>query len=156
VTEHLAGSESFARLADQAQRLRRLQTLLEAMLPLHLARAARVANLKQGKVFIHADSGAVAVKLRQLAPRLAAGFVQQGQEVSGIEVRVQPVRRILLPSKKIQPKKLGPRAKRSLTSLSAGLPEDSPLKAALDRLLAAADEKRAGSAEESLQRLPKR
>ncbi|NWG30262.1 MAG: DUF721 domain-containing protein [Rhodocyclaceae bacterium] len=138
LTEHLAASDSFARLADQAERLRRLQTLLDAMLPVSLAVAAHVANLKRGKVVIHADSGAVAVKLRQLGPRLAAGFVQQGQEVSGIEVRVQPGGRISPASRKIQPKKLGIQPKRSLTSLSAGLPEGSPLKAALERLLASA------------------
>lgn len=136
LTDHLADSDSFARLADQAERLRQLQALLDAMLPIHLATAARVANLKRGKVVIHADSGAVAVKLRQLEPRLAAGFVQQGQEVSGIEVRVQPGGRISQPQRKIRPKELGIQPKQSLTSLAAGLPEDSPLKAALERLLA--------------------
>lgn len=110
------------------------------MLPVNLAPAARVANLKRGKVVIHADSGAVAVKLRQLGPRLAAGLKQQGQEVSGIEVRVQPGGRITLPSRKIQPKKLGIQPKRSLTSLAAGLPEGSPLKAALEKLLRSAKE----------------
>lgn len=110
------------------------------MLPVHLAPAARVANFKRGKVVIHADSGAVAVKLRQLGPRLAAGFNQQGQEVSGIEVRVQPGGRICPPRRKILPKKLGERPKRSLTSLAAGLPEGSPLKAALERLLRSARE----------------
>lgn len=138
LTDHLAGSDGFARLADQAERLRQLQALLDAMLPINLAPAARVANLKRGKVVIHADSGAVAVKLRQLGPRLAAGFKQQGQEVSGIEVRVQPGGRIHMPSRKIEPKKLGIQAKRSLTSLAAGLPRGSPLKAALVRLLASA------------------
>ncbi|MFN6960763.1 MAG: DciA family protein [Rhodocyclaceae bacterium] len=138
LTDHLAASEDFARLADQAERLRRLQALLDAMLPINLAPAAHVANLKRGKVVIHADSGAVAVKLRQLGPRLAAGFVQQGQEVSGIEVRVQPGARISPPQRKITPKKLGLRAKRSLTSLADGLPAGSPLKAALERLLASA------------------
>lgn len=143
LTEHLASSVTFARLADQAQRLRRLQTLLEAMLPLHLASAARIANLKRGKVVIHADSGAVAVKLRQMTPRLTAGFVQQGQEVSGIEVRVQPVGRISFPSRKVLPRKLGLQAKHSLTSLAAGLPEDSPLRAAIARLIASAEGKNA-------------
>lgn len=118
--------------------------LLEAMLPIHLASAARIANLKRGKVIIHAGSGAVAVKLRQMAPRLTAGFVQQGQEVSGIEVRVQPGGRISLPSRKVSPRKLGVQAKRSLTSLAAGLPEDSPLRAAIARLIASAEGKKAG------------
>jgi hypothetical protein len=133
--DHLAASESFARLAHQADRLRQLQILLDAALPAHLAPGARVANLKRGKVVIHADSGAVAVKLRQLAPRLAEGFVQQGQEVSGIDVRVQPARRLSLPIRKKQPKTLGISSKRSLTSLAAGLADDSPLRRALEKLL---------------------
>lgn len=138
LTDHLAGNETFTRLADHAERLRRLQTLLEAVLPINLAPAAHVANLKRGKVIIHADSGAVAVKLRQLAPRLTAGLVQQGLEVSGIEVRVQPSGRISPPQRKIHPQKLGIQAKRSLTSLVSGLPDGSPLKAALERLLRSA------------------
>jgi len=133
--DHLAASNTFARLSGQADRLRLLQTLLDAALPVHLAPGAHVANLKRGKVVIHADSGAVAVKLRQLAPRLAEGFIQQGQEVNGIEVRVQPGWRPLSSSRKKQPKTLGIQSKRSLTSLAAGLNEDSPLKRALERLL---------------------
>jgi hypothetical protein len=133
--DHLAANGAFARLAGQAERLRHLQTLLDTALPDHLALAARVANLKRGKVVIHAASGAVAVKLRQLAPRLAAGFVQQGQEVSGIEVKVQPTCRPLQKSGKTSHKTLGIQAKRSLTSLIAGLPPDSPVRRALERLL---------------------
>jgi hypothetical protein len=133
--DHLAASDSFARLSGQADRLRQLQTLLDAALPPHLAPGARVANLKRGKVIIHADSGAVAVKLRQLAPRLAEGFIQHGQELNGIEVRVQPSWRPFSPSRKKQPQTLGIRSKRSLTSLIAGLNEDSPVRRALERLL---------------------
>jgi hypothetical protein len=133
--DHLAASEPFARLAGQAERLRQLQTLLDAALPFHLAPGARIANLSRGKVVIHADSGAVAVKLRQLAPRLTDGFIQQGQEVSGIEVRVQPGRRALSPSRKKQPKTLGISSKRSLTSLVEGLDPESPVRRALEKLL---------------------
>ncbi len=133
--DHLATSAPFARLAGQAERLRQLQTLLDAALPVHLAPGARIANLKGGKVVIHADSGAVAVKLRQLAPRLADGFIQQGQEVSGIEVRVQPGRRPLSRAQKKQPKILGIPSKRSLTSLVEGLDPESPVRQALERLL---------------------
>jgi hypothetical protein len=133
--DHLAASSAFARLAGQAERLRHLQTLLESALPAHLALAARVANLKRGKVVIHADSGAVAVKLRQLAPRLAAGFIQQGQEVNGIEVKVQPSSRSLPKPSKTTHKTLGIRTKQSLTSLIAGLAPESPVRGALERLL---------------------
>ncbi|MDP1653295.1 MAG: DciA family protein [Rhodocyclaceae bacterium] len=133
--DHLAASDIYTRLAGQAERLRQLQIYLDAMLPAYLTPGTRIANLKRGKVVIHADSGAVAVKLRQLAPRLAEGFIQQGQEVTGIEVRVQPGRRFSSPLRQKQPKVLGIRSKQSLTSLAAGLTEDSPVKRALEKLL---------------------
>ncbi len=132
---HLAAAEAFARLSEQANRLQRLQILLDATLPAYLLPGTHVANLKRGKVVIHTDSGAVAVKLRQLAPRLAEGFVQQGQEVTGIEVRVQARRRPATSVRPKQSKVIGVRPKQALTSLASGLEDDSPVKRALMKLL---------------------
>lgn len=133
--DHLAAASGFARLSEQASRLRRLQTLLDAALPAHLLPGTHIANLKHGKVVIHAASGAVAVKLRQLAPRLAEGFCQQGQEVTGIEVRVQAGRWQAPAGRTRQSRTLGLQTKQSLTSLASGLDEDSPVRRALERLL---------------------
>lgn len=133
--DHLAAAGAFARLSGQAENLRQLQVLLETALPAYLLPGTRVANLKRGKLVIHAASGAVAVKLRQLAPRLAAGFVQQGREITAIEVRVQAGSGIRTGPRKTAVKTLGLRSKRALTSLAAGLAEDSPVKRALARLL---------------------
>jgi hypothetical protein len=132
---HLATADAFARLAEQANRLRYLQTLLDAALPAYLLPGTHIANLKRGKVVIHTDSGAVAVKLRQLAPRLAEGFIQQGQEVTGIEVKVQARRRPATTARQKQPKVIGIRPKQALTSLASGLEDDSPVKRALVKLL---------------------
>jgi len=133
--DHLATADAFARLSGLAERLRHLQALLETELPAYLLPGTRVANLKRGKLVIHAASGAVAVKLRQLAPRLAAGFVQQGQEVTGIEVRVQAHQLTANGFRKKTAKSLGFRPKQALTSLAAGLTDGSPIKRALERLL---------------------
>ena len=132
---HLATADAFARLAEQANRLRYLQTLLDAALPAYLLPGTHIANLKRGKVVIHTDSGAVAVKLRQLAPRLAEGFIQQGQEVTGIEVKVQARRRPATTARQKQPKVIGVRPKQALTSLASWLEDDSPVKRALVKLL---------------------
>jgi hypothetical protein len=134
--DHLAVADEFARLSEQAERLRRLQNMLDAVLPAHLAPGTHIANLKRGKVVIHAASGAVAVKLRQMAPRLAEGFIQQGHEVTGIEVRVQGRSVQQSGNRKKTPAVLGKGAKQSLTSLHAGLDGDSPLSRALTKLLA--------------------
>jgi hypothetical protein len=132
---HLAATEAFARLSEQAHRLRHIQTLLETALPASLLPGTHVANIKQGKLIIHVASGAVAVKLRQMAPRLAASFLQQGQEVTGIEVKVQAHRRsVASPSTKPH-KIIGSRPKEALRSLASGLGEDSPVKQALLKLL---------------------
>lgn len=133
--KHLAAADAFARLSEQANRLQRLQTLLDAALPASLLPGTHIANLKHGKVVIHAASGAVAVKLRQLGPRLAEGFLQQGHEVTGIEVKVQAVRRTKTSTKALQPKVIGLRPKQALTSLASGLEDDSPVKLALLKLL---------------------
>lgn len=136
--DHLAAAADFTRLAEQAGRLRRLQNLLDAVLPPQLLPGTHVANIKRGKVVIHAASGAVAVKLRQLAPRLAENFIQQGQEVIGIEVRVQARRGSSAAIRRQQPKELGLRSKQALTSLAAGLSEESPVRLALLKLLKSA------------------
>jgi hypothetical protein len=133
--DHLAAADGFVRLSDQANRLRRLQTLLDAALPAHLLPGTHIANIKRGKVVIHADSGAVAVKLRQLAPRLAEGFCQQGQEVTGIEVRVQARRGLVPGTRQKQPRKLSLPSKQALTSLASGLEEGSPIRRAVEKLL---------------------
>lgn len=132
---HLVATEAFARLSEQAGRLQRLQNLLEGFLPAYLQPGTRVANLKRGKLVIHTDSGAVAVKLRQLTPRLAESYNQQGHEVTGIEVRVQAWRptRAKLAGK--IPKVLGIRQKQALTSLAQGLTPGSALKTAVEKLL---------------------
>lgn len=133
--DHLGSADAFARLSGQVERLRRLQGLLDAALPAYLLPGTHVANLKRGKVVIHAASGAVAVKLRQLAPRLAESFNKQGHEVTGIEVRVQARRPSSSGMRARQSKVISPRSQQALTSLAAGLEDDSPVKRALQRLL---------------------
>lgn len=133
--DHLHAADSYHRLAEQARRLQRLQTLLDANLPAYLLPGTHIANLKRGTVIIHADSGAVAVKLRQLAPRLTEAFIQQGQEVTGIQVRVQARLRPAGGNRPTTPALLGNRSKQALTSLAAGLEEGSPVRQALQKLL---------------------
>jgi hypothetical protein len=133
--EHLASGDSMARLAAHAQRLLQFQRLLEAALPVALRPYARVANFRLGKLLIHAENGAVAAKIRQFGPRLANDLSNKVLKVTQIEVRVQarnpsPPR---LPYKR--PDLPGSKQKQGLTALAHDLPQESPLKAALERLL---------------------
>lgn len=133
LTDCLKADAGLARLAGHAARLLRLQQAFESATP--LARGARIANLKLGNVVIHAANGAVAAKLRQIAPSLADVLRCLAPEITGIEIRVQPQIRGL--AKPATPRRatIGEKQKQGLTSFANGLPEGSKLRAAIGRLV---------------------
>ncbi|MBI4996540.1 MAG: DUF721 domain-containing protein [Rhodocyclales bacterium] len=131
--DYLSADASLARLSAHARRLLRFQRIFESATP--LARQSRVANLRLGKIIIHAVNGAVATKLRQLEPRLVAVFRNEGAEVTGIDIRLQPGVEIRPADRKRSGTAIGNRQKQALTSLADGLPEGSSLREALKRLV---------------------
>lgn len=116
-----------------ARLLIRLQHLYGDMAPSYLGQASTVANYKQGVVVIHADNGAVAAKLRQMATTLADEFCKLGVECSGVQIRVQ-ASQIPLPTRISPQRAISARAGGTLDDLSKKLP-DSPLRDALKTLL---------------------
>jgi hypothetical protein len=58
-------------------------------LPAGLSQSSEVTNFRLGVVVISADNSAAAAKIKQLAPRLSALFLEKGWQVSAIQVRVQ-------------------------------------------------------------------
>ena len=131
----LNADAALARLTEHAAHLLKLQRIIDATIPTALKRACRVANYRLGVVFIHTDNGAVAAKLRQLAPSLCDELRSSGREITEIRVKVQPRE---CPPPRINTESvpaLGLRSKQGLTDLANGLPEDSPLRASLERLL---------------------
>lgn len=133
--EHLASGDSMARLAAHAQRLLQFQRLLEAALPAALRPYARVANFRLGKLLIHAENGAVAAKIRQFGPSLANDLCYKEMKVTQIAVRVQARNPSPPPLPHQRPSLPGPKQKQGLTALAHDLPEESPLKGPLERLL---------------------
>jgi hypothetical protein len=132
---YLNSAGGLARLSAHAGRLVKLQRVFEKIAPSYLAASSRVANFKLGKVVIHADSGAVAAKLRQMLPSLLGEFSLEGAEVTEIQVKVQPTHAALQQrSRGVRPAVSAP-AKAGLEQLATDLPEDSPLKEALGRLV---------------------
>jgi len=118
---------------EKAQILSALQSHFIAAAEPHLALSAQVQvlGLQSGTLSIAASNGAIAAKLRQLAPEMVAKLQNRGCEVSGIRVKVQvsydhwqrtPV-----------PRKLSNTAQKALKGLSLNL-ENSPLKSALERM----------------------
>lgn len=131
----LNADEAMARLAAHAGRLLKLQRLFETAVPVALAQACRVANIKLGVVFIHAENGAVATKLRQISPSLCEGFRSSGVEVTEIQIKVQPLDAApqqFLPQKAAV---LDDASRTSIARLSDSLP-NGPLREALGRFLA--------------------
>ena len=132
---YLNSADGLARLSAHAGRLVKLQRVFEEIAPPYLAASCRVANYKLGKVVIHAESGAVAAKLRQMIPSLVSEFSLEGSEVTEIQVKVQPSHAAPQHKKPVQPGIVGVSAKSDLHRLAEELPEASPLKAALERLV---------------------
>lgn len=132
---YLNSAGGLARLSAHAGRLVKLQRVFEEIAPSFLAASSRVANFKLGKVVIHADSGAVAAKLRQMLPSLIDEFCLKGAEVTEIQVKVQPTHAALQQKPRGGRPAVSAPAKAGLEQLATDLPEDSPLKEALGRLV---------------------
>lgn len=132
--------ESYLETADGANKvlaharlLIKLTQLYQEIAPAHLGQASSLANYKSGIIVIHAASGAVAAKLRQLGPTLADGFSKRGVECNGVQIKVQAPK-TGTQSMTSTKKPLSFLAGRSLEGLRDSLPA-SPLRAALETLL---------------------
>jgi hypothetical protein len=133
IADFLSSNSHLLRLSAHAGKLLKLQRIFERAAPAALVPHGRVANMKLGKVVIHAANSAVAAKIRQLTPRLTESFRQSGVDVNEIQVKVQPGSARMPVRKKESPADIGSATKQGLTSLAQNLPADSPLRAALER-----------------------
>ena len=128
---YLNQPDGIASLMPQARRLIELRGILTAALPESLARSCSIANYKQGKIVIFAANSAVAAKLKLLSPALLEKLSKRAIEVTGLEVRVQPLNLAGQPVEKSA--KMSAEAVRGLGRLFEQLP-DSELKTVLGRI----------------------
>lgn len=129
----LSATNGAGSLMAHLRMLSGLQRAYSQIVPDHLGQSSQVVNCKQGIVVIHADNGAVAAKLRQMATRLAGEFVKRGVECSGVQIKVQAN----APAPSTPPKTARPLSaatQKTLLDAAANLP-DPQLRAALERLL---------------------
>jgi hypothetical protein len=85
--------EPFGDLLHQALVALRLQQALRAMLPPPLAQQVEVLRLEGQRLLMNAENGAVATRLRMIAPQLLRRLQSEGQlppTVTRIETRVNP------------------------------------------------------------------
>ena len=131
---YLEAADGAGKVLAHAKLLIKLAQMYQELAPMHLSQASRLANYKSGIVVIHAVSGAVAAKLRQMAPTLADGFSKRGVECNGVQVKVQ-AHESDAQSRTSTQKPLSLRSSHELESLRDSLPP-SPLREAVDQLLA--------------------
>ena len=134
VENYLEAAEGAGSVLAHARLLMKLTHLYEGIAPAHLGQASSVANYKSGIIIIHAVSGAVAAKLRQMAPRLADEFSKRGIDCNEVQIKVQ-AREIQSQSRTSTQKPLSLKTSRELADLAGSLP-DSSLRSALETLLA--------------------
>lgn len=131
---YFRSTDPLSRLAEHAARLIRLQAVLARQLPPVMQEACGVANLKGEELVIHARSGAVAARLKQMLPTLLAAYAREGVLLTAIKVRVA-VRDPAPPRPRPPRRSVPAEARGGLADLAGALPADSPLALALRRFV---------------------
>jgi len=122
-------------LLAKAQELRALAHLVHRFFSADLAREVRVANFKDGELALIAPNSAVAAKLRLLSPPLGE-FLREGRfQVNSVSVRVQPNRAASAAPRLQKAVHFSTPALHSLRALHDRLPNSSPAREALARML---------------------
>ena len=132
VAEILSDSPELTALAAVAKRTAELQRVYLQAVPADLFKSSRVCGARSGVLFVITQNGALAAKVRQLAPRILARFRQLGHEFNGMRIEVQVGLNWRTPAKfGVNP--LSEKALKSIRDTAFELPE-SPLKSVLVRL----------------------
>ena len=132
---YLNSADPLRNITRAARQLSELQQILAKNAPLTLTQSCCIKQLRDGILVISADNAAVATQLKQLTPRLLAGYQKQGREVTSIRIEVQ----VASPARRPDPNRrsggLSVESIENIMSLANRL-EASPLKEALNRLAA--------------------
>jgi hypothetical protein len=132
ISEILGTESGLGALAAASRRVEQLQRIYLEAVPAALSRASRVGWARAGVVSVIASNGAVAAKLRQLAPRVLDRFRRHGHEFNSMRIEVQ-VEAAMAAGTARDGKRLSPQAASAIDAAMRALP-DSPLRDALRRL----------------------
>jgi hypothetical protein len=130
--DYLDSGDALGRLSAQARRLVELDRAYADAAPELLCSASGVARVEAGTIYLWARDGAVAAKLRQLAPMLLAKLRKRAPECTAIRVTVR-LRGWPADAPAGVPRALGSGGSAALRELAESLPA-SPLRSALTRL----------------------
>lgn len=131
LNDFLDSDPKLKQIARAARQLVRLQHLYQSIAPPSLVKGSRVLRFENNHLTLAADNGAVASKLKQLAPQLISSFRTRGCEVTGIQTQVQV--NANPPRPPLPPRELGEQGRVALDELAHELPEGE-LKSAIERL----------------------
>lgn len=119
-------------LSSRAKQAQAVQRAFREIAPPELAQACRSSLTREGVLFIVAENGAVAAKLRQLSTRVLQGLRARGFECTGMKVEAQADRR-MPPAAAVPRKRLG-RDTVNLLAEAAANATPSPLQTVLARM----------------------
>ena len=131
--QFLAAEADLQPVFAKAQEIDALSKLCADLLPPELARLARLANYKDGKLVFLAANGAAAAKLKLLSGGLCESLSRTGRQVNSVSVRVQPTESSTAKSSSKRAQ-ITAVALAELVTLHRGL-RDSPARNALKSLL---------------------
>jgi len=127
----LHGSSELNQLSQKAEQILALQNFYIQAAPPSLSRASHVMFLADYILVIVTYNGAIAAKLRQIAPTLTRAFQDNGYEVTAIQVKVQ----VTQPPRPQPPRSpISASGKQQLANFAEKL-HNSPLKSALQHLI---------------------
>jgi hypothetical protein len=123
----------FEAISMRVKRTAALQRAYLEAAPGEVTRSSRVGAETQGTLVLLADNGAVAARLRQLTPRLLAVIRRRWPEVTSIRIEVQVVRNSKVKNRQIR--RIGTTGLNDLQHFAGSLPDSSPLRAAISKLI---------------------
>lgn len=134
IRDYLGAGDVLRRLTAEAQRLAELDRAYRRAVPRPLAQASGVDHVAGDTLYLWADGGVVAAKLRQLAPMVRARLGSLAPECSAVRVVVRIGARETSRTRRPLPR-IGERGAEALQELADALPA-SPLGTALARFAA--------------------
>jgi Dna[CI] antecedent, DciA len=134
VQDYLGAGDALRRLNQEVRRLVELDRAYKRAVPEALAEVSGVNHLEGGTLFLWADGGAVAAKLRQVTPTVLVKLRNLLPECTGIRVIVRVGGSQTSRPRGTRPR-VGETGVEALRGLASGLPPSS-LRTALSRLAA--------------------
>lgn len=116
----------------QANHLRLLQQVFRDHLPAGMAMACGVSSIRQGVLTVHADNGAMALKLKQMAPTLLLPIQERDASILSVRIIVQIKDRNQ--ARKRNKPHLGASGCNILAEFAQNL-QDTPLKSAISTMV---------------------